>query len=256
MTGLILHRGAEVVTRDQVAAVPLPAATKTWHPIPHLELVDMVAGTLAVNGLQVVRETFGMARNGARFFATLDLRNGVNQPDYGLTIGIRNSHDQSFPAAGVIGSRVFVCDNLAFSGEVKFSRKHTSRIMDALPGVTTRAVARLIELRGHQDRRIAAYKGYHFSSDRDPLVADVILRALEVEALPQPMLNPLLREWRNPTHVEFREPNAWSLFNCFTQVLKDSSPMMLPRRTQALHGVMDLVCRVDEVPDAEVIATN
>lgn len=40
-------------------------------------------------------------------------------------VGLPNSHDQSYPAGLVAGTSVLVCDNRAFAGEVKISRKHT-----------------------------------------------------------------------------------------------------------------------------------
>src|SRR5262249_51585397 len=85
------------------------------------------------NGLHVVQEGHGLWRDGQRYFGLMEVRNGSNADDFGLVVGLRNSHDKSFPAALALGSRVFVCDNLAFSGEVKLSRKHTTYIWRDLP---------------------------------------------------------------------------------------------------------------------------
>ena len=41
--------------------------------------------------------------------------------------------------------------------------------------------------------------------------------------------------------MEFKPRNAWSMFNAFTEVLKGNLND-LPKRTQALHGVMDGHC--------------
>jgi len=45
--------------------------------------------------------------------------------DYTDAVGLRNSHDKSFPIGIAFGSRVFVCDNLAFIGDQVIRRKHT-----------------------------------------------------------------------------------------------------------------------------------
>jgi hypothetical protein len=55
-------------------------------------------------------------------------------------VGIRNSHDKTFPAGLVAGTKVFCCDNLAFSGEVQISRKHTRFAERDLTHLTARAV--------------------------------------------------------------------------------------------------------------------
>jgi hypothetical protein len=49
----------------------------------------------------------------------------------------------------------------------------------------------------------------------------------------------VLREWREPKHKEFEERTVWSLFNSFTEALKQSNLAELPKRTQALHGLLD-----------------
>jgi hypothetical protein len=51
-------------------------------------------------------------------------------------------------------------------------------------------------------------------------------------------------EWHNPRHPEFARDGrtGWRLFNAVTEAHKEGSYMDLPRRTQALHGLMDLAC--------------
>jgi hypothetical protein len=45
-----------------------------------------------------------------------------------------------------------------------------------------------------------------------------------------------------PRHAEFREGRtAWRFFNSVTEVLKGNLTE-LPRRTQALHGLLDSAC--------------
>jgi hypothetical protein len=53
-----------------------------------------------------------------------------------------------------------------------------------------------------------------------------------------------LAEWRNPRQPEFDHEGktGWRLFNAVTEALKDSGYMDLPKRTQALHGLLDLAC--------------
>jgi hypothetical protein len=41
-------------------------------------------------------------------------------------VGLRNSHDKSFPVGIAFGSRVFVCDNAAFIADHVIKRRHTA----------------------------------------------------------------------------------------------------------------------------------
>ena len=137
----------------------------------------------------------------------------------------RNSHDKAFPAGIVAGTQVFVCDNLAFGGEVKFARKHTRFILRDLPLIAERAVARLVEKWHTQARRIATYKE-HALIDRD--AHDLIVRALDLGVIGSRIVLPVLEQWRKPAHEAFAPRTAWSLFNGFTETMKGDSLMLLP----------------------------
>lgn len=236
---LFLHCGANKIEREQLATVATPQRTATWVPIPHEQLLFTVRGTLERNGLNVVSEAHGLTRDGARYFGLLQVANGHNPTDFGLVVGLRNSHDKTFPAGLVVGASVFVCDNLSFSGEVKLARKHTVHVERDLPQLVDRAVGRLSELRCTQERRFLTYRQHEFT---DPAAHDLIIRAMDARVVPVTKLPDVLQEWREPRHVEFRTGwTAWRLFNAFTEALKGNLDL-LPRRTQALHGLMDTAC--------------
>ena len=237
-SNLCLHCGTNRVERAAIEAVTTPEATETWQPISHWEFLGGVQASLETAGLSVVSESHALGHGGDRYFGLLQVANGSNPDDYGLVVGVRNSHDKSFPASLALGSSVFVCDNLAFSAEVKLARKHTINIRHDLPSVIQRAVGRLGDLRNEQDGRYNAYKALGIN---DATAHDLIVRAIDARVLPVTKLPEVLHEWREPRHVEFSPRNVWSLFNAVTEISKGNLEL-LPRRTQALHGLMDAAC--------------
>jgi hypothetical protein len=135
------------------------------------------------------------------------------------------------------GSGVFVCDNLAFSGEIQVARRHTTNIQRDLPRLVNTAVAQLVEKWTSQDNRIAAYKQLTLTDEE---VHDIAIRSVDLNVFPITMVPKLLSEWREPTYEEFEPRTGWSLFNAYTQVLKDAGSLaLLPKRTMALHGLFD-----------------
>jgi hypothetical protein len=239
-SNLILHSGASAVSRDQVAVVRTPERTPSWVPIPHHRLLEGVQATLERAGLHVVTEAHGLTKDGNRYFGLLQVANGHPDHDFGLVVGLRNSHDQRFPAGLVVGANVFVCDNLSFSGEVRLARKHTAHVERDLPNLIEGAVGRLGDLRRSQEQRFSAYKRHELT---DGAAHDLIVRSLDARVLPVTHIPGVLREWREPRHPEFREGGrtAWRLFNAFTETLKGNLDA-LPRRSQALHGLLDSAC--------------
>lgn len=95
MLNLCLHCGAQQVDREQVGSVSTPARTRSWVPIPHHRLLDQVERTLAACGMRVVNQAHGLLGDGQRYFGLLEVVNGLAAKDYGLVVGLRNSHDKS-----------------------------------------------------------------------------------------------------------------------------------------------------------------
>jgi hypothetical protein len=241
MANLLLHCGARHVERRTIAQSQTPAATPSWVPIPHIRLLELVESTLTASGLTIANQAHALWSDHLRYFGLMEVVNGEAHEDYGLVIGLRNSHDKSFPAAIAMGSVVTVCDNLAFSAEVTIARRHTRFIERDLPRVVHTAVGRLVDMRGQQDERIRSYKETELT---DPTAHDLVIRAVDANVLPVTQVPAVLEEWRHPSHEEFTADGKtlWRFHNAMTHVWKGRNLAALPRRSQALHGILDSVC--------------
>lgn len=238
---LLVHCGARHADREEVVRTVTPPRTKTWVPVAHAALLDGVRSALEPTGLTVAEEAHALARDGGRYFGLLRLTDGNDHGDFSLTVGLRNSHDQTFPAGIAVGATVLVCSNLSFSGEVKLARKHTAHIARDLPQLIEAAVGRLGDLRRSQELRFAHYKQHELT---DAQAHDLLVQVLDAQVLPVTKLPLALREWRTPRHPEFRDDGktAWRFFNSVTEVVKGCDLQTLPRRTAALHGLLDATC--------------
>ena len=87
-----------------------------------------------------------------------------------------------------------------------------------------------------QDKRIAAYKEAEIT---DIEAHDLIIRATDVGVCSNRFIPPGLQEWREPRHDALEGRNIWSLFNAFTESLKEGNLADLPKRAEALHGLLD-----------------
>ncbi len=239
MSSLCLHTGAKIIEMEQLRNVVTPEATPTWTPVAHDALVDSVKGSLVSSGANIVKEEHALYRDGARYFGLLHL--SENNDGGNTVIGIRNSHDKTFPAGLSLGNHVFVCDNLSFSGDVTVARKHTRFIGRDLDRLIYFAVGKLADLRQKQLIRFAAYKGRELS---DVEAHDLIIRALLAHIISGEAVTKVVGEWRKPAHDEFAPRNVWSLFNDFTEVLKGIAPQAAVRRTMTLHGLLDAHCQL------------
>jgi hypothetical protein len=241
---LCLHTGGEEVPLERVEQALTPQATQTWQPIPHAELYRGVKQTIENTGLQVVHETHGLARDGLRYFGMMQVQGQEADSEYGFVVGLRNSHDRSFPAGLACGSGVFICDNLAFSSEIVLARKHTLHIRRDLPQLISTAVGKLGQFRVQQAQR---YEKYHHTELVEAQVHDALIQAVDAQAIPLLAIPQVLTEWRTPQHPEFAKDGktAWRLFNAFTEALKGRGGAdSLVKRTLVLHGLLDSMCGV------------
>lgn len=240
---LMVHCGGNQVERNELDLVKTPPRQGEWTPVPHAALLEQVTDSLTVFDYQVVAEAHALARAGNHYFGMLQISaRATEDRDYSLVVGLRNSHNKAFAAGLVVGSGVFVCDNLAFSGEIKIARKHTTNIYRDLPMLTHTAISKLTSRRVDQDKRIDAYKLTRLS----PKGADhLIISLLRARVITTQQVVKVVTEWDNPSHPEFAEDGntVWRLFNATTETLKGSLTR-LPRATQTLHGVMDNMCRL------------
>jgi len=179
---MLLHCGGQIVGRDTLFAIPTPRPTDTWFPLPHRSLVEEVEGQLVSAGFNLLGQAHAVSHDGNRYFGILELspHGDTGNRDHGWVVGLRNSHDKTFPAGLVAGTRVFVCDNLAFSGLIQIRRKHTRFAVRDLRQLTARAVGQLGNRLVLLDQRIDAYRALGLG---DTEVHDLVIRATDCRAI-------------------------------------------------------------------------
>ena len=235
---LLLHCGGEVVERDTLFGIQTPPSTETWFPLPHRQLVLEVESQLVDAGFKLLGQTHAISHDGNRYFGIIEVCQFGAQPrkGHGWVVGLRNSHDKTFPAGLVAGTKVFVCDNTAFSGLIQIRRKHTRFAVRDLRQLTARAVGQLGTQLVKLDQRIEAYRDLCINDSR---AHDLVIKATDCRAITTSQIPTVLAHWRNPEHEEFRPRTAWSLFNAFTEAFKEINPHTAIVRGDALYGLFD-----------------
>ncbi|MDD5699052.1 MAG: DUF932 domain-containing protein [Victivallaceae bacterium] len=216
--GLMIDSNAKFVGRDAIARVPTPAATASWKPVPHVEVIDAVTDMIQARRWRILDEQYGLARDGQKMFGVIRI-NRSSSTEWSRCIGLRNSHDQSFAVGLTAGISVTVCSNLAFGGSMVLKRRHTSRI--ELNCLIVEAIDSL-EMEFLTLENIAEdLKTGRLGDDE---ARAVIVRAAEAQAINSSDILPVWKEFKDPRHEEFAEPTRWSLLNAFTENAKKYSP--------------------------------
>jgi len=218
MNGLLLHCGSQYVGREEIARVPTPPSTATWHPVPHYEIITMVSKAVESRGWTIANEQYGLARDSKKLFGVMRLGHSGN-PEWSRAIGLRNSHDMSIAVGLAAGLNTFVCDNLCFGGSTVIKRRHTSGIdlMALVSGALDTLVEEFITLELEADN----LRLYDVTADSARIAT---VQAAEQGAIPSSDILQVLNEFKHPKHKEFAVPSRWSFLNAFTEVSKKYSP--------------------------------
>ncbi|MBC8551756.1 MAG: hypothetical protein ISR95_03470 [Candidatus Marinimicrobia bacterium] len=233
---LIMHKGGDYCSLDDLRMIPLPNETRTYKPVSHYDLavnLGEVSGGL-LRGYELDKTQYGLAREGQQMFAVLTYRNGTSS-GMGLSIGFRNSYDKSMSVGIAIGAAVFVCDNLALTGEIAIMRKHTQNVWNDLEELIITTVYRS----QHNFTRIVEdaeiMRGKYLGNDD----AFRLLGLLYGNDIITPRQIPIVKkEWLNPTHEAFEERTIWSFYNACTEALKSSPPNKIMEKHISLHEIL------------------
>jgi hypothetical protein len=225
---LLAHCGTNKVDRQFLEGIEMPPATDTFQPIAHSVLVNAIEESLAFRHISILRSEFGVSPDGMKMFGLLE----VNQVYEGVNfaIGLRNANDKSMRLGMVAGYKVFVCDNMALSGDFNpLLAKHTKRL-DIVEAVAT-GIDRI--QRGWQPLREAIdYKrATHIEHDAAKVL---IYNAFAYKFLPMSLFRQVIGEFEAT-----EESTLWSLENNFTEAFKILHPIAQFKAAAKLPAVLD-----------------
>jgi len=242
---MILHCGGTPVDYDGLRNIELPEETETYKPIAHHDL--------AVNAIKIGNDllkdhTFAfsqhaVAKEGQRYFGIYTFVKKDNTKDnhdlLNYNIAIRNSYDKSMSIGVAMGATVFVCDNLALTGDIHVMRKHTQNVASDLEEML---ITNIYKSQNNfwnicQDRT-----KMHEHKLNDEKAYKIMGTMFGNGVIKPRQLTQTLREWRNPIHDEFKERNVWSLYNAMTSALKSTPPNKIMEKHIDLHDKMREYC--------------
>ena len=128
---------------------------------------------------------------------------------------------------------MFVCANGVLSAEHIISRKHTSGL-DLVASIDAALDAFMESLRGFnqtyeqlRSRRLNRTKAHSLT-----------VELAQAGAFASSDILPVIREFECPRHVEFKERNAWHLYQGCTEIMKAQSPSRQVDGFKALNQVL------------------
>jgi len=248
---LCVHVGGKNVSKDSVFSVPTPERTASHVPVAHHAFLEEVTRGFQALGYTLTKEKYALARNGNRMFGVMDFTDPAMPDGMGIAVGLRNAHDKSMSLGVCAGTRVFVCDNLAFSGDVVCYRKHTAKIdvnvvvKDALAGVISQSIAEAMWM--------SRLKEVEFTLERSKAI---LVDAYRKKACNQRQLNKLMDRIYGDQGMDLGTyKTGWCVYQSFTDVYKGDAPGHILKQCRALNSVFadHVLPRHKEIAHAQAV---
>ena len=220
-----------LVTEAEVIQVPAVPFTRTFHPIHHKQVIDAVRKGISLTGMEVVQSRYVLARDGMQMFGVWDLNAGNS--DLCWSLGIRNSMDKSLALGITAGTKVFVCDNLAFDGEYLTFRKHTSGLdNDELEFLAYKSMKNMVP-------RLVKFQKWHEGlrsyelTEQDAKI--LLVEILTDSVFPASKFNSFKELYFGGVY----EPTLWGFHEAVTDILRGSNLITLPKKNRLLNNAIN-----------------
>jgi hypothetical protein len=216
----------------ELAQIPVAQATSTRRPIPHHEIVEALVATLSFRHIAVVNEEHAASNDGMKMFGVLDFETRMEGCRF--SIGVRNSHDKALRLGLTAGLRVFVCSNMAFSGDfTPVLAKHSKsfNLIDTL-AVGVDRIQRNFE---PMQRQVEHWRQAQITDERAKLIFYAAFVDGKLDAA-RSLLTEVHRLYFEPQYEEFSPRTMWSLSNAFTSAFKKLDPIPQFKATAKLGG--------------------
>lgn len=237
--GLLLHCTASPVTLTDLAkvkAVKPQGASDIFQPIKHIDLVNTIKKQCKANDIEITKSNWGLTNDKLGLFGHITLRHKelpkIKEMEYAL--GVRHANNRKMSLRFAVGGNVFVCDNMALIGDFVLSRRHTTgleleeSINEGLQSYIEQAKElpkmkpelekiKITPELEHKILTVSAYgeeEGFEVNGKNPP----------SIRLLRPSHLWELHNEWMHPRHKDFQPRNGWSLYNCYTEIMKQYRP--------------------------------
>lgn len=223
--------GTNHVSEAEVFSVPAVPFTRTFHPVHHRDVITAVKEGVQAVGLDIVKAEYVLAAEGKKMFSVWDLNQGTSELSW--SIGIRNSMNKSMSLGITAGTKVFVCENLCFSGEFLAFRRHTSGLdIDELAFLAYRSMRQMIPMLKEFQRWHEGLKNYPLTeTDAKILLVEIMTNSV---VIPPSKFN----QFRGLYTNEY-DDSLWGFHEAATDVLKGSNLLTLPKKNLALNQVIN-----------------
>lgn len=237
---LVAHVDTKRVPEAMVLEVVPPEWTDTWHPVSHRDVVQSLDKAVEHAGLQVLHREYSLNGSGTRMFGSWSIEltgSGDHNTKMGYELGIRNALDKSMAIGVCAGTRVFVCDNLAFSSEFVAFRKHTGGLTVAELEILARNA--LLSVTSNMQREMLWMESLKHITLGPLRFKEMVFDLMYNGIVPPSQFDTFLKHWDEEVNaIGGQGSNLFTVHGAVTRMLRDRNLMSVAKVTGMLHDFL------------------
>lgn len=222
--------GSGNISRQEIALLDTPeASTKTHHPVPFSDYIGLVSDSLTAADVVIKEEEYQLTHGNQRLFGAMRIAPANEEsflPGQGtdLVLGLRGSHDRIIPRGLCIGTRVIVCSNLLFEGNLlNLKTRQTTNILDRLQPMIDKVVGQIGIAASANMARINRYKDFDLKTSQ---AGDALLVELyRQKALNNSQFGIAVDQWVEPDFIEHKAEGDWTVWNLMNAITQAYKPV-------------------------------
>ena len=234
MSTLLYNSATDIkVEREYLANLQTPPPMGKRHaPYAFHSFATDTVDAIERAGFTIEQEDYAITKDENRLFGLLNVSRPVVQdsptfgvpalhrPKWNLLVALRGAHDQSISRGLAIGSRVMVCSNLCFHGDLgNWNSKQTTNIAHRIPEMVADAVAGL----GDAGRKLTVdFDAFNAKQITREAGDKVLLDIYRSGGFSASQMGRAVDDWDECSVEEHTANgrNLWWLFNSATHALK------------------------------------
>ena len=222
----------------KLKSIPLPKKTKSYTPISHCEIINNIEQQAPLHwkpkGYKII-----LKNNGKELFGTVDFDNKLVTNDL-ITIGFRNSYNKNISMGICAGTKVIVCSNLMFIGDIIKIRRHTLNIKIDLKRIITETIIHAESSAKQLQKDMKQLESVKINNkDAAKIIGEAFFNR---NILSSQQVNKIKKEWNNGNYSKIHGLNEkckkrtlYSLYQACTDALKSSTTNRMLENHINLH---------------------
>jgi hypothetical protein len=215
-------------TYTKVVTAIVPKETKTYKPLPHRTVIDLIEEEIFNSDLVIKTRSFITNRSCTQVVGKYTFEGADSNID--IQLFFKNSYDKTMAFGIALGGQVIVCTNGMISAEYVLRKKHTGNIVDTVKYYIRSKLRSISRVYNDMLDKVERMKKAYLTKGEVYALIGLYLLKVDVSNTFKTELKEQLEKLNDKYTITY-----WEVYNIVTALLKENKPSTYIQNHIALH---------------------